>query len=71
MREGKNTSSINWEQRRYEIAKEMLSALYVDEGNEARMQKNKGEIFFEYQDLESTAREAVRFADALIKQLKK
>ena len=27
-------SGIDWEQRRYEIAKDMLCAIYMDEGNE-------------------------------------
>lgn len=49
----------------------MLPALYIDKGNEARMRKTEGEITFEYQSLEGTAREAVRLADALIKELKK
>lgn len=58
---------INWNQRRYEIAKEMLSAIYLDDGDEARAQKTP----FEFKTLEQSAREAVRFADALIKELKK
>ena len=60
--------SINWEQRRYEIAKDMLCALYADEGFESR---EKGDVRFEYQDLDSCANEAVRYADALIRELKK
>lgn len=27
---------IDWEQRRYEIAKEMLAAIYLDDGNAER-----------------------------------
>ena len=27
---------LNWEQRRYEIAKTMLPAIYTDDGNAAR-----------------------------------
>lgn len=60
--------SINREQRRYEIAKDMLCALYADEGFESR---EKGDVRFEYQDLDSCANEAVRYADALIRELKK
>lgn len=29
-------SGIDWEQRRYEIAKDMLCAIYMDDGNEKR-----------------------------------
>lgn len=60
---------IDWEQRKYEIAKDMLCAIYTDEGNEKRS-TNPG-IEFEYQSLESNAREAVRYANVLIEELKK
>lgn len=60
---------IDWEQRRYEIAKDMLYAIYTDEGNEKRS-TNPG-IEFEYQSLEGNAREAVRYANVLIEELKK
>ena len=60
---------IDWEQRRYEIAKDMLCAIYVDEGNEKRS-TNPG-IEFEYQSLEGNAREAVRYANVLIEELKR
>lgn len=46
-----------WEQRRYEIAKTMLPAIYTADGR--------------HNTLEGCCREAVRFADALIYQLKK
>lgn len=46
----------------------MLCALYTDEGFEAR---EKNDAMFEYQDLDSCAKEAVRYADALIRELKK
>ena len=62
-------SGIDWEQRRYEIAKDMLCAIYRDEGNERRS-IDPG-IEFEYQNLESNAREAVRYANVLIEELKK
>ncbi|MDO5526760.1 MAG: hypothetical protein Q4F85_11835 [Prevotella sp.] len=66
--EGKNASKIDWEQRRYEIAKEMLSAIYIDDGYAQRADKSRQ---FEYKTPDGTAREAVRFADALIAELKK
>lgn len=46
----------------------MLCALYTDEGFDAR---EKNDAMFEYQDLDSCAKEAVRYADALIRELKK
>ena len=46
-----------WEQRRYEIAKAMLPVIYTADGR--------------HNTLEGCCREAVRFADALIYQLKK
>ena len=47
---------INWEQRRYEIAKDVLIALIA-----------KPEIVLTASD----AKVAIRYADALIKELKK
>ena len=46
--------NINWEQRRYEIAKEMLPIMRDD-----------------YPTSQRAANEAVRYADALIIELKK
>lgn len=60
---------IDWEQRRYEIAKDMLCTIYMDEGNERR--STDPGIEFEYQSLEGNAREAVRYANVLIEELKK
>lgn len=60
----------NWEQRRYEIAKVMLPAIYTDEGNAARADHSPINGF-EYKTLEGCCREAIRFADTLIKELKK
>jgi hypothetical protein len=60
---------VDWEQRRYEIAKDMLCAIYMDEGNEKR--STDPGIEFEYQSLEGSAREAVRYANVLIEELKK
>ena len=55
-------SSVDWEQRRYEIAKEMLPIIYYDD------KPAEGE---DYLTLPQIANEAVRFADTLIKKLKK
>lgn len=52
---------INWEQRRYEIAKQMLPVL-----SERRRWDNNGFI-----GPENSASSAVRYADALIEELKK
>lgn len=60
---------IDWEQRRYEIAKEMLRTIYIEDGKEKR--STDPGIEFEYQSLEGNAREAVRFANVLIEELKK
>ena len=59
---------IDWEERRYEIATKMLATMYLDEGQESRAAQ-RGE--FEYQDMQSCAKEAVRWADVLIDELKK
>lgn len=53
---------IDWEQRRYEIAKEMLPVIYYDD------KPQEGE---DYLTLKQTAHEAVRYAEALIEELKK
>lgn len=60
---------IDWEQRRYEIAKEMLHAIYLDDGNAERQDNSK--LGFEFKSLQGSAKEAVRFAEALIEELKK
>lgn len=60
---------IDWEQRRYEIAKEMLAAIYLDDGNAERADTSK--IGFEFKTVEGCAREAVRMADGLIAELQK
>lgn len=61
--------NIDWEQRRYEIAKEMLHAIYIDDGNAER--EDDSGLPFEFKTLGNSAKEAVRFADALIEELKK
>ena len=54
--------TIDWEQRRYEIAKEMLPVIYYDD------KPQEGE---DYLTLNEAAHEAVRYAEALIRELKK
>ena len=56
------SKNIDWEQRRYEIAKEMLPIIYCDD------KPKEGE---EYLTLQQAANEAVRYANALITELKK
>lgn len=56
---GRADRNVNWEQRRYEIAKTMLPAIYSPING------------FVYKTLEGCCREAIRFADTLIKELKK
>lgn len=63
------STDIDWEQRRYEIAKTMMHAIYLDDGNAERADKSN--LGFEYKDFQGSAKEAVRFADALIAELKK
>ena len=58
--EGNKT--IDWEQRRYDIAKEMLPLIYYDDNPQ------EGE---DYLALKQAANEAVRYAEALITELKK
>ena len=58
--EGNKT--IDWEQRRYEIVKEMLPVIYYDD------KPQEGE---DYLTLNEAAHEAVRYAEALITELKK
>ena len=53
---------LDWEQRRYEIAKEMLPVIYYDD------KPQEGE---DYLTLNQAANEAVRYAEALITELKK
>lgn len=61
---------IDWEQRRYEIAKDMLCTIYIDDGNEQRY-VDPNNAWFEFKSPQSSAREALRYADALIEELKK
>ena len=56
------SKTIEWEQRRYEIANEMLPVIYYDD------KPQEGE---DYLTLNQAANEAVRYAEALITELKK
>lgn len=64
-------SRIDWEQRRYEIAKAMISVIYLDDGQAQRAEDNRTGIGFEYKVNEQMVKEAVSIADALIAKLKK
>lgn len=65
---GRSDRNVNWEQRRYEIATAILPAIYTDDGNAARADHSDD---FEYKTIDGCCREAIRFADTLIKELKK
>lgn len=68
--ENANANCIDWEQRRYEIAKEMMPQMF----HELTVALNAGARVknAEYKTLmEVTAERAVWYADALIKELKK
>ena len=67
---GQKDRNVNWEQRRYEIAKAMLPAIYMDDGNAARADHSPVNGF-EYKTPQGCAKEAVSLADALINELKK
>lgn len=67
--ENRTENGIDWEQRRYEIAKEMLAAIYIDDGNAERSDTSK--LGFEFKSVQGSAREAVRMADGLIAELQK
>lgn len=60
-----------WEQRRYEIARDMLPAIYSEDGIAERAERAiNSDMNFEYKSLSTCALQAVQFADALIKELK-
>ena len=64
-------NGINWEQRRYEIARVMLPAIYSEDGIAERAERAiNSDMNFEYKSLPTCALQAVQFADALIKELK-
>ena len=60
-------SNIDWEQRRYEIAKSAMNAILANREMVAAMLQSPNPKGFEYQ----VARKSVSFADALIAELKK
>ena len=64
-----SAEDVLWQQRRYEIAKDMLPAIYVEDGQAKRA--DHSDLGFEYKSLQGSAKEAVRFADALIEELKR
>ena len=59
-KEMKKTRSIDWEQRRYEIAKECIAA-FMANSNTAVWQEH----------VDAQAKDAVTYADALIEELQK
>ena len=67
---GQKDRNVNWEQRRYEIAKTMLPAIYLDDGNAQRADHSPVNGF-EYKTPQGCAKEAVSLADALINELKR
>lgn len=68
--ENANANCIDWEQRRYEIAKEMMPQVFhelaVAFKAGVRVENVEGKT-----PMEATAERAVWFADALIEELKK
>lgn len=60
-------NKIDWEQRRYEIAKSAMNAILANREMVAAMMQSPNPKGFEYQ----VARKSVSFADALIAELKK
>lgn len=66
-----SATPIDWEFRRYEIAKEIIPFLWLDDGQAQRSEKANGHIGFEYKQDHILAKEAVQLADALIAELKK
>lgn len=61
-RKAKNANQIDWEQRRYEIAKEIFARCLSSEDGDMRA--------FCARELDMTANDCVREANALIKALK-
>lgn len=59
---------INWEQRRYEIAKEAMGALISSPSYQFYKVNNYYEVYIE--PSEEVAKDAVKYADALIEELK-
>lgn len=59
---------IDWEQRRYEIAKEAMGALISSPSYQFCEVNNYYEVYIE--PSEDVAKDAVKYADALIEELK-
>lgn len=70
-REMKKANEPDWEQHRYEIAKEMTAVIWLDDGFAERANEARGGLQFENKTTDQIAREAVQMADALIAELKK
>ena len=62
---GRPNSKVDWEQRRYEIAKEMMSAVYLSNREDKRKAWNDS------LPPEEIAEFAVSHADALVEKLRK
>ena len=62
-RKMKNQNEIDWEQRRYEIAREIFTRCLSSSDGEMRA--------FCYRNIEDHAKDCVRAADALIEELQK
>lgn len=62
-REMKKANEVDWEQRRYEIAKEMMPAAYEES---RKILLRGGNVAYD-----DVAKAAVEFADMLIAELKK
>lgn len=67
----KQQEAAIWEKRRYEIAKEVLPFMWLDDGMAQRMHEAEGHKGFEYKRNDMLAKEAVQLTDALIAELKK
>lgn len=64
----KSKESINWEQRRYELAKEAMGALISSPSYQFCEVDNYYEVYIE--SSEDVAKDAMKYADALIEELK-
>lgn len=63
-------TNINWEKRRYEIAKAMIPYIYIEDRNRGLSTHINTRDNYIYKDAKDCAEDAVRYADALIEVLK-
>lgn len=63
-------TNINWEKRRYEIAKAMIPYIYLEDRNRGLSTHINTRNNYIYKDAKDCAEDAVRYADALIRILK-